>query len=51
VAGRLAPGRPADLVVLRPTTARGDPHEAAIDPATTVVATLRGGHVSAGTIP
>jgi cytosine/adenosine deaminase-related metal-dependent hydrolase len=50
VAGRLAPGRPADLVVLRPASAHADPHDAALDPATTVVATLRAGRVIAGGI-
>ncbi len=48
VAGRLAPGRPADLVVLRPATATADPYAAVLDPATRVVATLRAGHVIAG---
>jgi cytosine/adenosine deaminase-related metal-dependent hydrolase len=48
VAGRLAPGRPADLVVLRPATAHADPFTAALDPATTVAATLRAGRVVDG---
>jgi cytosine/adenosine deaminase-related metal-dependent hydrolase len=48
VAGRLASGRPADLVVLRPASAHRDPHDAALDPATTIVATLRAGRVIAG---
>jgi len=48
-AGRLAPGRPADLVVLRPAAAPlRDPAAAAFDPATTVVATLRRGRLIAG---
>jgi cytosine/adenosine deaminase-related metal-dependent hydrolase len=51
VAGRLAPGRPADLVVLRPATAHADPFTAALDPATTVAATLRAGQVVAGHLP
>jgi cytosine/adenosine deaminase-related metal-dependent hydrolase len=42
-AGVLAPGRPADLVVLRPAQAIRDPYEAALDPGATVVATLRSG--------
>ena len=50
IAGRLIPGRPADLVVLRPAAAHTEPHEAALDPATAVVATLRAGHVIAGGI-
>ncbi len=48
VAGILAPGRPADLVVLRPSQAHADPYAAVLDPATRVVATLRAGHVIAG---
>lgn len=44
-AGILAPGRPADLVVLRPAQRIRDPHEAALDPAATIAATLRGGRV------
>jgi 5-methylthioadenosine/S-adenosylhomocysteine deaminase len=50
VAGRLAPGRPADLVVLRPATPWADPFTAALDPATTVAATLRAGRVISGVI-
>jgi cytosine/adenosine deaminase-related metal-dependent hydrolase len=50
VAGRLAPGRPADLVVLRPAMAAADPFAAALDPATRVAATLRAGRVVAGRI-
>lgn len=50
VAGRLAPGRPADLVVLRPATGSADPFTAALDPATTVAATLRTGRVISGVI-
>ena len=49
-AGRLAPGRPADLVVLRPPTPHADPFTAALDPATAVAATLRAGRVVAGRI-
>jgi cytosine/adenosine deaminase-related metal-dependent hydrolase len=48
-AGRLAPGRPADLVVFRPATAPlRDPFAAALDPATAVAATLRRGRLIAG---
>jgi cytosine/adenosine deaminase-related metal-dependent hydrolase len=48
-AGRLAPGRPADLVVLRPAAAPlRDPFAAALDPATAVAATLRRGRPIAG---
>lgn len=50
VAGRLAPGRPADLVILRPATPWADPFTAALDPATTVAATLRAGRVISGVI-
>ena len=50
VAGRLASGHPADLVVLRPASAHRDPHDAALDPATTIVATLRAGRILAGGI-
>lgn len=49
-AGRLAAGRPADLVVLRPSQPTRDPHEAALDPAAVVVATLRGGTVIHGSL-
>jgi imidazolonepropionase-like amidohydrolase len=47
-AGRLAPGRLADLVVLRPRGPWADPHEAALDPETRVVATLRAGRLIHG---
>lgn len=46
--GTLAPGRPADLVILRPTRPCNDPHEAALEPDTAVVATLRGGQLLHG---
>jgi cytosine/adenosine deaminase-related metal-dependent hydrolase len=49
-AGRIAVGRPADLVVLRPVHHHDDPAAAALDPATRVVATLRGGRVIAGSL-
>jgi cytosine/adenosine deaminase-related metal-dependent hydrolase len=41
--GLLAPGRPADLVILRPSAPHADPFEAVLDPATRIVATLRRG--------
>lgn len=41
--GRLAIGRPADLAILRPARAAGDPHEAALAPDTQVLTTLRSG--------
>lgn len=47
-AGVLATGRPADLVILRPGGPWTDPHEAALDPGTTVVATLCAGRVIHG---
>lgn len=49
--GRLAAGRPADLVVLRPRGRWDDPYEAVLDPATRVAATIRGGRVVAGESP
>ncbi len=45
--GILAPGRPADLAILRPAGKQADPCEAALDPATEVAATLRRGRVIA----
>jgi len=48
--GILAPGRPADLAILRPTASCHDPNAAALDPATRVVATLRSGRVIAGSL-
>jgi len=48
--GILAPGRPADLVVLRPAQTAHDPHEAALDPATKIVATLRSGRIIHGAL-
>lgn len=41
--GLLAPGRPADLAILRPPGTYGDPFTAALHPATQVVATMRSG--------
>ena len=49
-AGILAPGRPADLLVLRPRHPALDPYEAALDPAAVVVATLRAGTVIHGAL-
>jgi cytosine/adenosine deaminase-related metal-dependent hydrolase len=49
--GMLAPGRFADLAILRPSSRQADPSEAAIDPATQMIATLRRGRVIAGSIP
>ena len=46
--GSLAPGRAADLAILRPTSAHADPFTAALAPDTHVVATLRTGRVIAG---
>ena len=48
--GRIAVGRPADLVVLRPAQPGDDPAAAALDPTTRVVATLRAGYVIAGSL-
>ena len=47
-AGALAPGRPADLVILRPARPSADPPEAALDPETAVVATVRAGRLIHG---
>jgi cytosine/adenosine deaminase-related metal-dependent hydrolase len=49
-AGVLAPGRRADLVVLRPPAPSGPPEELALDPATRVVAVLRGGRLVSGAL-
>jgi imidazolonepropionase-like amidohydrolase len=48
--GILAPGRPADIAILRPVSPNDDPFAAAIDPATRVDATFRGGRLIAGSI-
>ena len=45
--GILTPGMSADLVILRPAGRTADPHEAAINPDTQVIATLRRGRVIA----
>lgn len=46
--GILAPGRPADLAIVQPSGRYEDPHDAAVDPATQIAATLRRGRVIAG---
>jgi len=48
--GILVPGRPADLVVLRPAARHRDPYDAVLDPATAILATLRAGRVIAGAV-
>jgi aminodeoxyfutalosine deaminase len=48
--GMLAPGRLADLAILRPSSRHADPCEAVLDPTTQVAATLRRGRVIAGTL-
>jgi len=48
--GTLAPGRPADLAILGPSTTATDPYEAILDPATQLTATLRAGRVIAGSL-
>lgn len=50
-AGLLAPGRWADLAILRPARPWTDPHEAALDPDTRIVATLRAGRAIHGGLP
>ena len=46
--GQLAVGRPADFVVLQAPSGYADPHAAALDPATRVLATVRGGRLIFG---
>jgi len=48
--GILAPGRPADLAILRPSRPAADPHATALDPETTVVGTVRGGRLIHGAV-
>ncbi len=48
--GLLAPGRPADLVILRPTAPHTDPFTAILDPTTQIIATLRSGRIIYGRI-
>lgn len=50
-AGRIVPGRPADLAILRPATGTArDPFASVLDPATNVIATLRSGRMIAGSV-
>ncbi|MFM9059433.1 MAG: amidohydrolase family protein [Planctomycetaceae bacterium] len=49
--GTLNPGRNADFLVLRPTQAHADPHDAALDPATRIVAVVRSGRLIHGVLP
>ncbi|MFM1904324.1 MAG: hypothetical protein RLZZ440_2224 [Planctomycetota bacterium] len=46
--GRLAVGRPADLVILRPAARPTDPWASALDPTTEITATLAHGRLIAG---
>jgi cytosine/adenosine deaminase-related metal-dependent hydrolase len=48
--GILAPGRPADLAILVPTTACTNPYESILDPSTRIIATLRVGRMIAGSL-
>jgi aminodeoxyfutalosine deaminase len=48
--GMLAPGRSADLAILRPSSRHSDPSEAVLDPATQIAATLGRGRVIVGSI-
>ena len=48
--GLLAPGRPADLVILRPTAPHTDPFTAILDPTTQITATLRSGRIIYGEV-
>lgn len=48
--GLLAPGRPADLVILRPMAPHADPFTAILDPTTHIIATLRSGRIIHGRI-
>lgn len=49
--GTLAPGRAADLLVLRPAQAHADPFIAALDPAAQIVAVFRSGRLIHGSLP
>jgi cytosine/adenosine deaminase-related metal-dependent hydrolase len=49
--GTLAPGRPADLVLLRASAGGDDPWATVFDPANRIVAVLRCGRTIAGDIP
>ena len=48
--GLLAPGRHADLTILRPTSPHSDPFSAVLDPTMQVIATLRSGRVIHGEV-
>jgi aminodeoxyfutalosine deaminase len=48
--GSLAPGRPADLVILVPRSGSADPWSAVLDPDTRIAATVRAGRVIAGSL-
>ncbi len=48
--GMLAPGRSADLAILRPSSRHADPSEGVLDPATQIAATFRRGRVIAGSL-
>jgi aminodeoxyfutalosine deaminase len=48
--GLLAPGRPADLTILRPTSPPTDPFRAVLDPTTRITTTLRSGRVIHGAV-
>ena len=48
--GSLVPGRAADLLVLRPAQSHTDPYQAALDPATEIVAVLRSGRLINGSL-
>jgi cytosine/adenosine deaminase-related metal-dependent hydrolase len=49
--GRLAVGRPADAVILRPAQPAADPWTAVLDPATHITATIARGRLIAGQLP
>jgi hypothetical protein len=49
--GILAPGRFADIAILRSSGRYEDPSEAVLAPAMQIAATLRRGRVIAGTLP
>lgn len=48
--GILAPGRPADVVVLQPEKKAGEPYSAIVDPSTIVRAVLRKGRLVSGSL-
>jgi len=49
--GAIVAGRPADLAILTTAAAGRDPFQAILDPATSVMATLRSGRVIGGGLP